>query len=132
MKDQKEYGNPYRFIEEEGVEDAEDALILDPDVPLGGTSLKGHLYMDYEKLCEVLGPPNCEGSLDDKTDVEWHGTIRGHLFNIYNWKDGPAYLGKEGTPVQWIKEWHVGAHNYDTYLKLDEYISRKLEGESNE
>jgi|24_taG_2_1085349.scaffolds.fasta_scaffold04700_2 hypothetical protein len=126
MIDQKEYGNPYRFIPND------EGLYLDPEIDLNGTSLRGHLYMDYEKLCEVFGPPNCDGSGDNKTDVEWHGTINGEVFNIYNWKNGPAYLGQDGTPVQWIKEWNVGAKSYNTYLGLDEYISKKLEGENHE
>lgn len=129
MSDQKKYENPYRFIpDNEGV-------VLDPKVNLGGTSLTGHLYMDYEKLCQVLGPPNHWNDYSNtwhKTDVEWHGTINGDVFSVYNWKNGPAYLGADGTPVRWIKEWHVGAKSYNTYLGLDNYISKQLEGENHE
>lgn len=126
MTEQKEYGNPYRFMEEEGVP------VMDPSADINGTCLQGCLYMDYEKLCEVLGPPNWGATSDHKIDIMWIGWIgeeKGQPFTVYNWKSGPAYLGTDGTPIQWIKDWHVGGKSYDVFTALDEYISKKLEGE---
>jgi DNA/RNA-binding domain of Phe-tRNA-synthetase-like protein len=78
----------------------------------GGTSLQGYIYTDYEKLVETFGEPSHDGD-GYKTDAEWVlADDTGHVVTIYNWKDGPNYLGEEdGTPVEWIYEWHIGGRD---------------------
>jgi len=82
-----------------------------------GTSKQGELNATYAQLCQVFGPPNTnteETSQDHKTDVEWQGLIAGEPFTIYNYKDGPRYLGQAGTPILKITDWHIGSHHART------------------
>ena len=78
------------------------------DINTNGTSLRGHFQMPYAKLVEIIGEPN---STSDgyKTDVEWAFERDGVVATIYNWKNGPNYIGR-GT-IEDIDEWNVGGHN---------------------
>lgn len=73
-----------------------------------GTHYVGEFKMPYAKLVEVIGEPN---GMDDgyKTDVEWAFERDGVVATIYNWKDGPNYIGR-GT-IKDLDEWHVGGHD---------------------
>ena len=84
-------------------------IIMDK-VDVNGTSLVGYINMPYDDLVATLGKPNGHGD-DFKTDVEWEGTINGKGFTIYNYKDGPNYMGKDGLAVRDITEWHVGGNS---------------------
>jgi hypothetical protein len=75
---------------------------------VNGTSLQGYVYQTYARLVEVFGEPSHDGD-GYKTDAEWTLTDeKGNVVTIYNWKDGPNYCGRDGTPVEEIYEWHVG------------------------
>jgi len=72
-----------------------------------GTSLQGYVRVSYARLVKSFGKP-LKGD-GYKTDAEWvlkapDGTIA----TIYNYKDGKAYLGRKGTPVRNITNWHIG------------------------
>jgi len=84
---------------------------MDAGLNSTGTSLQGRIEADYEDIVAVFGKPSIEGSPDNKVDIEWKGIIWpiGAMFTIYNYKDGPAYLGDEGTPIEKIRDWHIGA-----------------------
>lgn len=73
--------------------------------------LVDQLDVSYEHLVAALGEPfrpdPNEG--DGKIDAEWVLLFDdGTLVTIYNYKDGPSYLGPRGTPVEQIRDWHVG------------------------
>lgn len=96
------------------------------DVDICGTSRVGVIYTDYDKLVAVFGEPN--GPTDgDKVDAQWLGKIDGHVFTIYNYKDGKNYLGDEGEPVERITDWHVGGRSYAAYNAVDRYLTEALE-----
>ena len=78
------------------------------DINTNGTSLRGHFQMPYAKLVEIIGEPN---STSDgyKTDVEWAFERDGVVATIYNWKNGPNYIGR-GT-IEDIDEWNIGGHD---------------------
>lgn len=79
-----------------------------PVISVEGTHLCGYLDVSYEALVAALGEP-LEGEY--KTDAEWHLRFPdGDIATIYNYKTGPNYLGAEGTPVDEIRDWHVGGH----------------------
>ena len=71
------------------------------------TSLQGYVTVPYSKLVRVFGKA---GRGDrEKVDAEWvlkfdDGTVA----TIYNYKDGKAYLGKNGKSVSQITAWHIG------------------------
>lgn len=72
-----------------------------------GTHLQGEIVTTYRRLCLVFGSPKDGDGI--KTDAEW--TIRladGRIATIYNWKNGKAYLGEDGTPTHMIGNWHIG------------------------
>jgi len=77
------------------------------NVNASGTWLQGTLVADYAKLVRAFGAP--ERGDYDKSDANW--CLRfddGTLATIYNWKDGRAYCGENGTPTDQITEWHIG------------------------
>ena len=65
------------------------------EINTNGTSLRGHFQMPYAKLVELIGEPN--------------STSDGVVATIYNWKNGPNYIGR-GT-IKDIDEWNVGGHS---------------------
>jgi hypothetical protein len=84
-----------------------------------GTCLLGEIRMPYARLVELFGEPNKGDGY--KTDAEWTLTIEGdHIATIYNWKDGPAYNGTAGTPVEKIDHWHVGGKRREALWLIQE------------
>ena len=78
------------------------------DINTDGTSYCGCFKMPYTKLVELIGEPNDE--IDGyKTDVGWAFERDGVVATIYNWKNGPNYIGR-GT-IEDIDEWNIGGHN---------------------
>ncbi len=83
-----------------------------------GTHLQSEIQTSYADLVKLFGEPERMTEGDGKTDVEWHLTFQSfgqfeEVATIYNWKDGPNYLGPEGTPVEKIREWHIGGKRGD-------------------
>ena len=78
------------------------------DINTNGTSYCGCFKMPYSKLVEAIGEPN---AMSDgyKTDVEWAFKRDGVVATIYNWKNGPNYIGR-GT-IEDIDEWNIGGHD---------------------
>lgn len=79
-----------------------------------GTSFRGYILATYSDLLKTFGDPNSGGD-GYKVDVEWVLNTPHGVATIYNYKDGRAYLGKRGTPVEYICEWHVGGKNNEAY-----------------
>ena len=78
---------------------------------INGSHLQGHIHTTYANLVNKLGKPHIEHR-DSKVDVEWSIEFNnGTIATIYNYKDGVAYLGKEGAPTEKITDWHIGGHN---------------------
>lgn len=121
MTDQGKYENPYRFIDDK-------EIVTDSGVGILGAEADFHglLYIDYDKLCEVLGPPNCPKTEENPLNVQWTGTINGKKFNIGHWKDRPMPTYTSGTPIQWVKDWFVRAEDYTTYCDMDQFISETI------
>ena len=72
-----------------------------------GSSLVGNVDVTYKELKSLFGAPI--KSDDGKTDARWQIKFSdGTIASIYNWKDGKAYLGDSGLPVEKITDWHVG------------------------
>lgn len=92
----------------------------------------GAINVDYATLVEVFGKPDPELCLCEKTDASWavdtmdtDGSKR--YISIYNWKDGPNYLGKEeGTPVSEITKWMVGGKDEGDVEKILDIIGISL------
>lgn len=71
-----------------------------------GTCLRGYVQADINKLYAAFGKP-MDGD-GYKTDVEWVIEFAdGLVATIYNWKNGPAYLG-EGASLKYVDEWNIG------------------------
>jgi len=74
------------------------------------TCLQGYIDCSYVQLIQYFGKP-LRGD-GHKTDAEWLiKTEEGTVATIYNWKNGPAYNGKYGTPVERITRWNIGGHS---------------------
>lgn len=76
-----------------------------------GTGLVGYLNATFAEIVAELGEPELLQEEGLKSDAEWwmrDATDKLGGFSIYNYKDGPNYLGAAGTPVDQITRWHVG------------------------
>jgi hypothetical protein len=76
------------------------------------TSLQGYVAASYAELVAAFGPPNAEND-GYKTDAEWVllDTETLTLVTLYNYKDGRNYLKSRGTPVEQIRDWHIGGRS---------------------
>ena len=75
-----------------------------------GTSFRGYLLASYRDIVGAYGKPH-DTPDNDKIDAEWVVNTPYGVATIYNYKDGKAYLGDKGLPVEQIFEWHVGGKN---------------------
>tara|TARA_R100000329_G_C7595221_1_gene211058 strand:+ start:622 stop:1020 length:399 start_codon:yes stop_codon:yes gene_type:complete len=95
-----------------------------------GTYLQGYLKIKYSTLVKLFGNPHYKyekGSDScNKTDVEWCFSFHdGAPFTIYNWKNGKAYLGRDGLKVENIQDWNIGGKNKNSYHRLIDYIEQE-------
>ena len=82
----------------------------------------GAINVDYATLVEVFGKPDASWAVDT---MDTDGSKR--YISIYNWKDGPNYLGKEeGTPVSEITKWMVGGKDEGDVKKILDIIGISL------
>lgn len=79
-----------------------------------GTSFQGYILASYSDLIKTFGTPTSRGD-GYKVDAEWIVDTPHGVAAIYNYKDGKAYLGEQGAPVEHIYEWHVGGKNNEAY-----------------
>jgi hypothetical protein len=72
-----------------------------------GSSLVGTVDASYKEICSLFGKPirYKEGKVDAMWVVKFSDDT---VASIYNWKDGMAFLGTDGLPVEKIKHWHIG------------------------
>lgn len=86
-----------------------------------GTSLIDEITVSYGRLVELFGQP--DPGDEYKTDAEWVLTFpSGIVATIYNWKDGPAYCGRGGTPIEEIRRWHVGGHKREALWLVQQVV----------
>jgi hypothetical protein len=87
-----------------------------------GTSLCGEIRVPYARLVELFGEPSDGDGY--KTDAQWTLRISGNVIaTIYNYKDGPNYIGDRGTPVVEIVDWHVGGKGREALLLVKDLIA---------
>jgi hypothetical protein len=82
------------------------------DKAVWGSGHRGYIDVPLTILVDVLGMPgNGDGF---KIDAEWGIRFAdGTIATIYNYKDGPNYMGERGTPVFEITKWHIGGFERD-------------------
>lgn len=80
--------------------------------------LQDTLIATYADLVRTFGEPDSEGD-GYKTDVEWSITFpSGVIATIYNWKNGRAYCGEAGQPVESITDWRISGSSYDAVFEV--------------
>lgn len=90
---------------------------------LNGSHLVGYMHTTYKRLVELFGEPNESVRAPDKEDAAWVIQFDdGAVANIYNYKDGRAYLGKRGKRVEHITERHVGSPRDETFARVVEVV----------
>ena len=84
-----------------------------------GTSKQGSMLAKYEDVVGVYGKPITQLP-DNKIDALWLVDTNAGIATIYNYKDGTAYLGKNGLDYKDIKRWHIGGHTTDVVKEIVE------------
>ena len=92
------------------------------DTDIDGTCLQGQIAANYDDLVAAFGPPMAGDSY--KTDAEWVVRVNDTTATIYNWKNGPAYCGPDGIPVEQISRWNIGGRSHEAVV----LVERLLEG----
>lgn len=94
-----------------------------------GTHLQGTVECAYSTLVSIFGPAG-EGD-GEKTDAEWVLQFEdGKVATIYNYKDGVAYNGAEGTATEEITDWHIGGLERVVVDRIKELIVKPVVAES--
>lgn len=80
-----------------------------PEEAAVGSSLVGYVGTSYFNLLNAFGNPPYGPTVDNKVDVVWVFELpSGIIFSLYNFKNGPAYLGP-GVLIANITEWSINA-----------------------
>lgn len=75
-----------------------------------GSFFLGKINASYNDLKKVFGNPT-KGD-GHKTDAKWLVLFENKIFaSIYNYKNGPNYLGERATQVDNIRNWHIGGRD---------------------
>ena len=97
----------------------------DTDIDVNGTSHQGEISETFDNLLKVFGTP-MGTSDDDKVDVEWNIMFNdGVVATIYNWKNGPASMGVNGTNPVDITNWNVGGKTISAIYDIEEILENK-------
>lgn len=85
-----------------------DLDILETDPQGGGREMT--IHASYDQLVEAIGEPEDVSGVNSKVDVEWNveDANSGRCLNVWNYKNGPNYLGADGTPPEDIQSWSAG------------------------
>lgn len=81
------------------------------------------IHATYKELVDALGyPEDFSGSY--KVDVQWdvEDVDTGRFLVVWNYGNGPNYLGEDGTPVSEIESWSA-----DGDLSLAEDLGFEVE-----
>lgn len=82
-----------------------------------GTGLQGYITADYAELVSLFGEPTKGDGM--KVDAEWYVLFEDNTFaTLYNYKDGKAYMGEQGKPVQKITNWHIGGQGMQSVANV--------------
>lgn len=78
-------------------------------IDVNGSHLQGRIDAGYEELVALFGEPTRFHEPGEKVDAEWALRFKDEtVATIYNYKDGRNYCGGGGTPVERIRDWHIG------------------------
>ena len=73
------------------------------------TTYASELNFHYRDLVAAFGEPGSDGD-GYKTDAEWYIEFEGGLrVVIYNYKNGPAYMGSKVPTLDYVQVWSVAA-----------------------
>ena len=74
--------------------------------PWGGL---GSIEVEYAVLVSYFGEPDIGDQ--EKTEVEWVGSVDGYQYSIYDYKEGKCWAGDKGKDVKQITDWHIGGRD---------------------
>ena len=91
---------------------------------VNGTSLKGHIDIDYATLVKIFGKEHSDGD-GYKVDCEWDLQFsNGVVATIYNYKDGKNYCGRSGLAKKNLTDWHIGGKSTMAERTVEQYIEQ--------
>jgi len=88
---------------------------------MNGSYKQGELHASYEEIVKSFGEPLAGDRY--KTDAEW--LIRfedGELASVYNYKNGEAYNGKDGIPLDDIEDWSIGGFSPKVVQRIQQAV----------
>ena len=96
----------------------------DSNIDVNRTSHQGEISETFENLLKVFGTP-MGASDDNKVDVEWNIMFNdGVVATIYNWKNGPASMGANGTNPVDNEIWHIGRKTISAVYDIEEILQK--------
>lgn len=77
--------------------------------------LDGYVNTTYRDLVRAFGVPHRFEEPGEKVDVQWTlADEGGNVVTVYNYKDGPNYMGSHGMAVEEITDWHIAGSGSDS------------------
>ena len=89
-----------------------------------GTSGRGTFRCAYAILTDVFGPPDLEGSQDNKIDALWVLCWKedGLVATIYNYKTSSYWLGADALPLELQRGWNIGGNRPEAFRRVIETL----------
>lgn len=94
---------------------------------VNGTSLRGHININYASLVEIFGEPE-RWAAGDKVQAEWVLVFTDPVSDattvatIYDWK-------QYGVDPERVVDWHIGGHTNDAEhcvrIAIDEFFRQR-------
>jgi len=70
------------------------------------------IEVEFDRIVQIFGAPTYDGN-DDRTDVRWRILTPNGAVQLYNHKNGKAFLGISGLEVEDITHWQIRADEAD-------------------
>jgi hypothetical protein len=101
--------------------------LIDTNVGISGTSLKGYITADYNDLVACFGEPAYMAERDgfnDKVWTEWQLEFEneeGESFRatIYDWKEEGPFASRENPNYNW----HIGGDNFESQYAVSDMLN---------
>jgi hypothetical protein len=87
-----------------------------------GTCGQGEVISSLQELTDLFGPPHAGDGY--KVDAEWDILFEdGVIATVYNWKNGPNYLGEGEADLKYVDCWNVGGNDECVETRIEKILA---------